>query len=75
MRNRTYGGVRGLAGRPVTLLNTCQFLTVRSGDSYDLNFANCRVRTRMPGGVAGVRTMMMATNADFSSQRVLEFVV
>jgi len=26
-----------------------------SPDSYDLNFSNRPVRTRMPGGVAGVR--------------------
>ena len=33
-------------------------------DSHDLNFSNRPVRTRMPGGVIGARSMMPAPYAD-----------
>jgi hypothetical protein len=33
-------------------------------DSHDFNFTNRPVRTRMPGGVAGVQSMMAAPYAD-----------
>ena len=55
----------------VTLRNgcdRCRLSTLTSWvcpDSHDLNLSNRTVRTRMPGGVAGAQSIMIAPYADW----------